>query len=259
MVTRILIMLSLLTTSASAQRICPPNQVNRNGLVGRWLVPGYQTGNGALPTKCLDTSGQGNHGTTVASPNYGVIYSRPAMTFNGSSQYVTIPNNGSFSFTNGTNDLPFSVSMWLKQTTQTGSQWIINKRTSPSSSGEWQIATTGGGYPIIQLIEQDNSSVLGKESTTILVASTWTHVVCTYDGSGTEAGLKIYQSGSAVGLSSQSAGAYTHMLKTSAPLAIATQGWSLGSSGFIGSIDDVRIYNRAMSAAEICGIYKGIQ
>ena len=88
MVTRILIILLALAVSASAQRICPPNQVNRNGLVGRWLVPGKQTGNVAFPTLCLDDSGNGNHGSTVSSPNYGIIFSLPAMTFNGSSQYV---------------------------------------------------------------------------------------------------------------------------------------------------------------------------
>ena len=115
---RSLIILLALTVSVSAQRICPPNQVNRNGLVGRWLVPGKQTGAVATPTLCLDDSNKGNHGTTVASPNYGVIFSRAAMTFNGSSQYVSVPNNSALK-----PSLPITISAWVNGN---GNNWNVN-------------------------------------------------------------------------------------------------------------------------------------
>src|SRR5678816_542598 len=71
--------------------------------------------------------------------------------------------------------------------------------------------------------------------------STWTHVASTYDGSQ----LRLYVNGSQVAIR-----AVTGALPNSAsPLQIG--GNRVWSEWFQGQIDDVRVYNRSLSAAEL--------
>ena len=256
MVTRILIILFALTLSASAQRICPPNQVNRNGLVGRWLVPGKQTGNVATPTLCLDDSGKGNHGTVVSNANYGIIFSRPAMTFNGSSQYVSTSQNSTFSATT-----PFTISVWVS-CNSSNSCIIVNTAAEQSPySGIW---TSWSGGAVNQKnvlpfsLVTDGSNEIGVKLASQLSLNTLYQVAFTYDGSKTQAGMKIYVNGvSRSVVVSGTLGTFTTL--TSTPWRIGTDTSSSHPDYFSGSLDDVRIYNRALSAAEIRAIYQGEQ
>ena len=249
MVTRILIILFALTLSASAQRICPPNQVNRNGLVGRWLVPGKQTGNVATPTLCLDDSGKGNHGTVVSNANYGIIFSRPAMTFNGSSQYV-VNTNVSSALNVGNN---ITISAWARPTAvgQSGGSDVAGLAISASApfgpAGiEWNSASQFSFFTGATDNTTDSLTSGAK------ALNTWHHVAVTYDGTT----KRIYVNGTL-----ENSLTYAKSLKYTNPLYLDIGSFVLYLVGnyFTGSIDDVRIYNRALSAAEIRAIYQGEQ
>ncbi len=241
MVTRILIILLALAVSASAQRICPPNQVNSNGLVGRWLVPGKQTGSVAQPTLCLDGSAKGNHGTTVNSPNYGVIYSRPAMTFNGISQYVTIPSNMVTAF-------PVSISYWFK--TDFSANPIGVHFIEHWGNGSHVMAggiNQTGSYGYITSTTGIHSAISNFTN------NAWNHVALVYtsDSAGT-----IYVNGTNVTTAGSN---YWGPSGTEiSTLGVRNNGGNL-SWQFNGSLDDVRIYNRALTAGEIRAIYRGQQ
>ena len=71
--------------------------------------------------------------------------------------------------------------------------------------------------------------------------NTWTHVAMTYDG----ANLRFYQNGTLV-TTKATTGA---MAVTAGALKIG--GDSIWGEWFQGSLDEVRVYNRALTAAEI--------
>ena len=246
MVTRTLIILLALAVSASAQCICPPMLVNRNGLVGRWIVPGKQTGNAALPTTILDDSGNGNHGTTSNAPNYGIIYSRPAMNFNGSSQYVGVKAAPIL------NNLPqSSISAWVYPTSfaqqNTKSRTVYAEDTSFGT--DFGMLINSSGYPFFYIYTGvDNSCT----SSTTISLNTWSHIVTTFD---TTVGMKIYVNGTLTGTNSNKT------VNSGLNLTELGRQFFNGSTGgsFAGSIDDVRVYSRALPAAEIRAIYRGEQ
>ena len=80
------------------------------------------------------------------------------------------------------------------------------------------------------------------DSATTFSEGNWHHVVATYDGTSS----KLYVDGS---LEGQVAIAGT-ITPSTAPLAIGRNGIQ-DTDRFRGSIDDVRIYDRALSAAEV--------
>jgi len=76
---------------------------------------------------------------------------------------------------------------------------------------------------------------------TTLSINVWTHITATYDGST----LRLYVNGALV----SSRALTVSINSTSQPLRIG--GNTIWSEWFAGLIDDVRIYDRALSAAEI--------
>jgi hypothetical protein len=83
----------------------------------------------------------------------------------------------------------------------------------------------------------------------------------TYDGSATTAGIKLYVNGSLFASNGSMVGSYTHMIASTVPVLIGsfTPNNNNYKQFINGSIDDVRVYNRALSASEIRAIYQGEQ
>src|SRR6185436_2992203 len=77
--------------------------------------------------------------------------------------------------------------------------------------------------------------------TAALPLSTWTHLAVTYDGSN----ARLYVNGSQAGIVAASGA----LRSTGNPLTIG--GNSIWGEWFAGQIDDLRIYSRALSTAEI--------
>jgi hypothetical protein len=96
------------------------------------------------------------------------------------------------------------------------------------------------------------SKYINTTSTTQLSASTWYHLVATYDGSVTPGGFKLYLNGVAETVSSASGGTVT----TFANSTVA----SIGARGaanlfFDGKIDEAAIWDSLLSASDVQAIY----
>ena len=194
------------------------------GLVAAY---GFNEGSGTTVT---DASGNGNNGTIggatwTTSGKYG-----NALVFNGTSALVTINNSASLQL--GT---AMTLEAWVSPST-VSSAWrdVIYKGndnyylegTSPTS-GQPAAGGTFSGSPIY--------------GTTALTANTWTHLAATYDGTT----MRLYVNG--VQVASQ---AQTGAIATSTnPLQIG--GDSIYGQYFAGTIDEVRVYNVALTAAQI--------
>jgi hypothetical protein len=173
----------------------------------------------------------GNNGTIsgatwTTSGKYG-----DALTFNGANALVTINNAPSLQLTTG-----MTLEAWAYPTTVSPA-WrdVIYKGNDnyylegTSSSGVLVAgAIFGGAY----------GEVYGPNA---LTANTWTYLAVTYDG----AAMRLYVNGVQVASRAQ-----TGAIATSTnPLQIG--GDSIYGQYFAGRIDEVRIYNRALSAAQI--------
>ena len=96
-----------------------------------------------------------------------------------------------------------------------------------------------------------NITMLGVTENT-LPEEGWTHVVMTYDGSGKIAGLKCYVDGQADALVKR-ADALSSAIKTDVSTAIGARNTERGQvfNFFKGAIDEVRIYEKALSEQEV--------
>jgi hypothetical protein len=252
--TRTLTLLILLTLSASAQtpRIPPPEAVNRNGLVGRWLVPGYQTGNGLTPTKVNDASGNGNHGTTAAAPNYGRIYSRDAMLFNGSSQYVQMGNK--------LNNLQvFTLTAWVFDAAPNDTGRVIQS-VSYNGRYSWR-CRVNGGYAYMETSEDglyggyDAFHYVPYPVFVTHKTNTWNHFAFTY----TQGSKKLNVNGKLVATGTTTPTSLYYNSGLTFALAVNNYPGPPLENYFSGNLSDVRVYNRVVSASEIALIHRGLQ
>jgi hypothetical protein len=183
-------------------------------------------------TTVIDVSGNNNGtmGSTVTRIATGKFGG--ALVFNGTNTLVTIPNSASLQLTTG-----MTLEAWVNPSAAT-SAWrdVIYKgndnyylSATSTSSGK----PAGGGTFGATTVETFGA--------TILPVNTWTHLAVTYDG----ATLRLYVNGAQVSSLARTG----NLLTSTNPLQIG--GDSIYGQFFQGMIDEVRVYNRALSQAEI--------
>jgi Concanavalin A-like lectin/glucanases superfamily len=195
------------------------------------LVAAYSFNEGT-GTTVGDASGSGNNGTTSnttwsASGKYG-----GALSFNGTSARVNVPNSSSLQLTSS-----MTLEAWVDPSSTT-SKWrdVIYKGndnyylegTSDSTGKPGGGGTFGGA----------NANAYGASA---LTANTWSYLALTYDGTT----LRLYVNGTMVG-SQAKTGAITTSTNQ-----LQIGGDSLYGQYFSGLIDEVRVYNVALSATAI--------
>ena len=195
------------------------------------LVAAYSFNEGS-GTAVGDTSGTGNNGTTSdttwsASGKYG-----GALSFNGTNARVTIPNSPSLQLTTGMTleawVNPSAVSSAWRDVVYKGNDNYYLEATSTNGSKPDAGVIAGGSY----------GDAFG---TATLATNTWSFLTETYDG-GT---LRLYINGTQV-----AATAHTGAITVSSnPLQIGAD--SIYGQYFKGLIDNVRVYNTALTAAAI--------
>jgi chitodextrinase len=196
------------------------------------LVAAYSFDEGA-GTTVTDLSGNGNTGTLSNtqwsnSGKYG-----NALVFNGSSSRVMINDSASLHLTSG-----MTLEAWVNPSTVT-SAWrdVIYKGGNDNYYLE-ATSSLGGAPGAGATVGSTDTTIVG---TAALGANSWTHLALTYDGTA----LRLYVNG--VQVSSQ---AITGNILTSAtPLQIGSD--NVWGQYFAGMIDEVRVYNVALSHAQI--------
>lgn len=106
-----------------------------------------------------------------------------------------------------------------------------------------------GDRPGIHLINKWPQNAVKVVASTGLTPGQWQHVAITYDGKGKPEGIKIYIDGKAVEHAVDGGAKHlTATMKNKVPFRI---GGRSESSNFTGSVDDIRIYDRALPPKEI--------
>ena len=217
-----------------------PSYVPTNGLVGYWPFNGNAN----------DASGNGNNGTVNGSILTNDRFGKPsaAYSFDGSSNYIDVPNSSSFNFTKN----KMTVSLWMLTTVSTPVNNVHTLISKQSSSGANQ-----SGFNIAKentltylLIKNGPNTPQGYSrvpSTSLL--NSWHNLVCVAD-SGI---LKTYIDGQLIKTDTTNAaiGLSTQALRFGKPI------YSIINSEFNGSLDDIGIWNRALTEQEITNLYNG--
>jgi len=179
----------------------------------------------------------------------------------GNSDYTIAVDSDDFSFTNGTNDLPFSISFWANFQTHSSNppdaSWIITKRDA-STNEEYQVTFFDNSFQFWLFSQGGNSAYVTASLpfTPITGGTTWQHFTVTYDGSQTFSGIKMYIDGVSQTLTDSSVGAYLGMINGSEPVNIGSQGWNPTQGEFDGKLDEFHIWkNRELTQSEVTDIY----
>jgi len=203
------------------------------------LVASYSFSEGA-GTTTADASGGGRTGTLLGGPSWTGGKYGTGLSFNGSSTYVDLGTSAALGLTGS-----MTVSAWVFETANVGDDGQIVAK-SDSGSG-WQLKSTPdtGARTFGVAITNASGGRVQRYSNATRALNTWYHVAGVYDA--TAQTLNIYVNGVL------SNGTLSGAVPSSQRASSVAANIGRRSGGFYikGTIDNVRIYSRALSAAEI--------
>ncbi len=207
----------------------PENEI-RDGLVGQWKL------DEASGVNAYDSSGVGNNGTLTGSPVRTVsCFVSDCLTLSGTGQYVTIAPPSGFPTT------AITVSAWVYLTGHINFDDLVANNFS--AAGGWNLFADSGGnalFGVFNGVSQFNASGCAPSFT----LNAWHHLLGTYDGTTVKVYLDGVQCTTTSALASQT-------LYTAGSVRMGDADGTSASH----RIDDVKIYKRAVSAAEVTQTY----
>lgn len=215
-----------------------------------------------------DFSGVGNNGTINGTPTYSVGKVGNAINLgnNTAFNHADFIDYNDFSFTDGTNDVPFTISIWINATSfsSTFGNWIFNKR-GETTNMEYQLAILPTGRLVFNKFSLGSGALGTQEilSTTVPLISTntWYNIIVTDSGSGNINDCKIYLNGSLLNVTRTTTGTYVRMLNTTSNARAGNAAWATTqtqgqTTKHRGLLDEFYIWkNREMTATEALDIY----
>ena len=193
-----------------------------------------------------DGSGNGHNGTLTGGPAYVEGFAGIALDFDGVDDVVEL---GKFDVVGH-----ITLAAWIKADDfEINDARMITKAKEWGGNDHWWMLSTISETGLrFRLKTDDGEETATLVSDPVLEAGVWTHVAATWDG-GT---MRIYKDG--VEVASQAKGGSAVAVDPAASAAIGSQPSDAFASDpshvakyFDGLIDEVGIYNRALSAAEI--------
>lgn len=224
----------------------PSSYTISDGLVGYWTFDGKDTNWTSVTAGTVtDNSGQGNTGTftsmnQAASPVPGKL--GQGLNFDGVDDLVRVPNHTSLNMSGA-----MTISAWVFMRSSTANFQVLTSKHV--GSGGYALYADGSGGPATFSIFNAACSVeTTVDTTAALPTKKWIHLIAIYEPS---TALRVYQDS-----------VLNNSSTTSIPSSQCTNTEDLGigartdASRSLNSIaDDVRIYNRALSANEVKQLY----
>ena len=203
--------------------------VNNTGPVGLVAAYGFDEPSGTTVT---DASGTGNTGTISGATRSTTAKFVRSLSFDGNNDWVTVPDANSLDLTTG-----MTLEAWVRPT------------ADPVADGDHQ---GDRGQPRLRPLlprprsarpygRRAGSPSQGINGTAAIALNTWTHLATTFDG----ATWRLYVNGTQVA---------SRALGTAIPVstgALRFGGNSIWGEWFQGQLDEIRVYNRGLSAAEV--------
>jgi hypothetical protein len=249
----------LTATDASSVSVSQQSTVQasvpRDGLLGEYLFNGNAN----------DTSGNNKNGSIN-----NVACVQPAANRSGLANKAYEFNNGSgvgcgdssgvyglISTANLGHGSSFSYSVWIRPINN-NDQWIIGQNSS-NGAQPWAALVVGnpnligGSGSKVSFVLTGSGPTLAVADSANVSTGAWTHYVVTVASSGGQTTVKLYRNGVQVATATGS-GSYTNPSSTNNFL-MGNASSSSTNAVFRGLMDDVRVYNRALSDGEIQALY----
>jgi len=198
------------------------------GLVGWWR---FDEGSGSVTE---DSSGFGNDGTIYGAQWVTGKYGQ-ALSFNGTNNYVEVPSSGILAPSN------ITIEFWVKVANPFSDSYEGFVCRNSRTNGLQVIKEWSSGRILFE--GWVGSSYYSVDSNYVLQSNTWTHIAVTATTDGV---WKIYVNGQ---FDKQSTG--ITLPQVAMPLWIGRAAQGTTNPYLNGTIDEARIYNRALSVAEI--------
>jgi hypothetical protein len=210
-----------------------PNYVPTNGLVGWWPFNGNAN----------DESGNGNNGTvsgaTLTTDRFG--NANKAYNFDGMNDFITAPKNYTFS-----NSITFNL--WSNISSLSGVQTLFSSWGSNVNLRTFTIYYESQYYRN-SIQTMNNQEYVFSNQTPL--TGVWKMLTGTYDGNT----LNIYENGQLI--SSTTTGSSNFNLNQYNFYNFGTEDQL--TQFYNGKLDDIGIWNRALTQQEIIALYNGCQ
>jgi hypothetical protein len=202
----------------------------------------------APPTGLISWWSGDGHANDITSSNHGTLHGHAtfapgmveqALSLDGYGDFVSIPFNSNYDFAPHEQ---FTIDAWVKPEPRRSNQAILVKAPVYSDAWDWGLYVDSRNHFMAGLHFQH---VL--RSTTVVQSGTWYHVAVTYDN----ASWKLYVNGV---LEAEHVG--TPITQSTGALAMGRKGESAFHNDFFqGLIDEVELFDRALTADDIQEIY----
>lgn len=232
-----------------------------SGLVGHWTFDGSD-----LLQNITDSSGVGGNGFLSGFTSTTTVRGKlgQALSYDGTDDFSQISHSSALTF--GTN--PFTISLWFKPratfTSGSGTTLpLLTRYTDGNSNSGLFLAGTdflnsglSAGRFLLKIEGNANSKYVGTSQTT-WEAGQWYHVVAVINS--TAADSSTYVNGQLDRVTGTNNGGPFDDALITAPWRFGKGDYDTANVAtgnyFSGEIDDIRVYNRALSAEEISRLY----
>ena len=216
--------------------------LTRPSLVGRWR---FEEGSGSIAN---DSSSHDNDGTLNGDPNWVAGKEGSyALDFDADGDYVNVPDiDDSLDV-----DSNLTIAAWIRLNSIDAHNFIVTKQPSGTAGdaypGNYEFKMHApAGYLRLAHQTSTGSNLVYYESAAPVTAGDWEHVAVTLKSFNS---VRFYIDGAPAGITAQTTAGG---ILNDEPVRIGVRK-DMGK-WFNGRMDDVRIYNRALSASEIADI-----
>lgn len=221
------------------------------GLVGYWPFCGNAN----------DDSGKGNNGTvngaTLTTDRFGNANS--AYSFNGINNWIDIQNNSTINFQN-----EFSISLWLNANQNNINSGLIGKWNDFNGTllgGQEEFAITVNDnvantmFALLRTNTSPNTNFQVQFNNSGYNGNQW-HLFTYVFGNNS---ISLYKNGTLVGTSATTGTIVNYIQNLEIGRYGGGQPTSGGNTHFNGTLDDIGIWNRALTQQEITNLYNANQ
>ena len=184
----------------------------------------------------------GRHGSLKSGATFGPGKVGRGFSFDGSNDYVEVANHSSLSLAGS----ELTIEAWVEATVFTGFRTIVDKRSADGSTASY-ILQLRENIPWLSV--QSSSGTLASANSGVTLPRGLNHLAATVSGTT----VRIYLNGAKV---YEAANFPAARATTDGPLAIgATRNQTFTFNPFAGVIDELALYDRALTWTEITDIF----
>jgi hypothetical protein len=194
-------------------------------------------------TTLTNLQGTGLNGTMTA-----LTYTNPYLTYNGSTSQVSIADNAALEPGSG----DWTIEAWIRYNVIAGkTRTYVSKTNNGGGSADWGYGLRTNSVASTTYMEVGNGTTSITSPSTSVTTGVWYQIVGVWTNVASNS-IALYKNGTLVGSNSHS---FTSIKNTTTPLYLGNYNGNEFAQQFDGDMGIVRIYSKALSAAEVQNNY----